>query len=383
MGFTREKDVSAGGTVEGLSCLAEYTAEKKLHMKEMYEVLKFIEHGLRCRQSMDCVQGTILLNYLKENPRIDKTVLIDWFRELAVSVDQYHRSHGRQNYRYLNPCSVIVSEDGRLFLLDTEAPDNEPVMKRMQKRAVRSHFVKPVYEIGIGRNNEADLFAYGKTIQFILAYSEIHPALSRREERRLSRVIGRCTGDLGRKYEDLHQVLKDLPPVPRRKADAQKCDAHPGLRKMVISAGTAAVLLICVFARAGEKEEYGQADEAGEHIVKKENRKYMREQNPESEKTGTICAEEAAEKTGLASQELVGFLEKRIITDEMISAYGRVIELEEDKEKIKEAGLKKMKLEMRQENYEQALETAKTVSEKTGGSEKLSELIEGCEKNIP
>ena len=72
----------------------------------------------------------------------------------------------------------------------------------------------------------------------------------------------------------------------------------------------------------------------------------MREQNPESEKTGTICAEEAAEKTGLASQELVGFLEKRIITDEMISAYGRVIELEEDKEKIKEAGLKKMKLEM-------------------------------------
>ena len=51
-------------------------------------------------------------------------------------------------------------------------------MKRMQKRAVRSHFVKPVYEIGIGRNNEADLFAYGRTIQFVLAYSEIHPALS-------------------------------------------------------------------------------------------------------------------------------------------------------------------------------------------------------------
>ena len=32
----------------------------------MYEVLKFIEHGLRCRQSMDCVQGTILLSYLKK-----------------------------------------------------------------------------------------------------------------------------------------------------------------------------------------------------------------------------------------------------------------------------------------------------------------------------
>ena len=76
----------------------------------MYEVLKFIEHGVHCRQSMDCVQGKILLNYLKENPQIERGMLISWFWELAVSVDQYHRSHGRQNYRYLNPCSVIVSE---------------------------------------------------------------------------------------------------------------------------------------------------------------------------------------------------------------------------------------------------------------------------------
>ena len=33
----------------------------------------------------------------------------------------------------------------------------------------------------------------------------------------------------------------------------------------------------------------------------------MREQNPESEKTGTICAEEGDGKNRLASQELVGF----------------------------------------------------------------------------
>ena len=159
---------------------------------------------------MDCVQGTILLNYLKENPQIERGMLISWFRELAVSVDQYHRSHGRQNYRYLNPCSVIVSEEETLFLLDMEARDNETVMKRMQKRAVRNHFVKPIYEIGTAGNNDADLFAYGRTIQFILAYSEVYPELSRWDENRLSRVIGRCTGESRRKYADLQQVLKDL-----------------------------------------------------------------------------------------------------------------------------------------------------------------------------
>ena len=105
---------------------------------------------------MDCVQGMILLNYLKENPQIEKRMMLSWFRELAVSVDQYHRSHGRQNYRYLNPCSIVVSEEENLFLLDMEAPDNEPVMKRMQKRAVRNHFVKPIYEIGAAGNNDAE-----------------------------------------------------------------------------------------------------------------------------------------------------------------------------------------------------------------------------------
>ena len=44
-------------------------------MEEMYEVLKFIEHGAHCRQSMDCVQGTILLDYMKENPTVEKTVV--------------------------------------------------------------------------------------------------------------------------------------------------------------------------------------------------------------------------------------------------------------------------------------------------------------------
>ena len=158
-------------------------------MEEMYEVLKFIEHDAHCRQSMDCIRGTVLLSYLKEHTRIEKTVLFSWFRELAVSVDQYHRSRNRQNYRYLNPCSIVVSDEGRLFLLDMEAPDNEPAMKHMQNRAVRSHFVKPVYEIGVCRNNEADLFAYGRTIQFVLAYTEVYPAMKRREEVCLSRII--------------------------------------------------------------------------------------------------------------------------------------------------------------------------------------------------
>lgn len=348
-------------------------------MKEMYEVLKFIEHGVHCRQSMDCVQGTILLNYLKENPQIERGMLISWFRELAVSVDQYHRSHGRQNYRYLNPCSVIVSEEGTLFLLDMEARDNEPVMKRMQKRAVRNHFVKPIYEIGTAGNNDADLFAYGRTIQFILAYSEVYPELSRWDENRLSRVIGRCTGESRRKYADLQQVLKDLPAVPKHRSSVHRLNenGHVKVKKTVILAGAAAGLTVCVVTGAGERgtsETTGiRTGVAQESMPEETNVEYINEE----------CVQRAAEKTGMAAATLTGSLKEQKIAEEMIRVYGRVMELEEDNEKIKEAGLKKMKLEMQQGDYEQALQTAKVITEKTGGSEELSVLIGECEENTP
>lgn len=351
----------------------------------MYEVLKFIEHGAHCRQSMDCVRGTILLSYLRENPGMEKVTLIAWFRELAVCVDQYHRSHSRQNYRYLNPCSIVVSEEGTLFLLDTEAPDNEPVMKRMQSRAVRSHFVKPVYEIGVGKNNEADLFAYGRTIQFILAYAEIHPALSRREEKRLSRVIARCTGESGKRYEDLRQVLRDLPPVPRRQPYASEHGRSTGVKKTVILAGAAVCLAVCVFAGVGGREsarsqEMAPQDELRSYAQQAEQRAEEEEKQEPVMTAGTEVSrvEEAAEKAGLAVKSMAECLEDRKFAEEMIRAYGRVMELETDGEKIREAGLKKMKLEMQIGEYEQALGTAGMITEKSGGSEELSALIGEC-----
>lgn len=352
-------------------------------MEEMYEVLKFIEHDAHCRQGMDCVRGTVLLNYLKENPRIEKSVLFSWFRELAVCVDQYHRSCSRQNYRYLNPCSIIVSSEGKIYLLNMEAPDNESAMKRMQKRAVRSHFVKPVYEIGIGKNNDADLFAYGRTIQFVLAYTEVYPPLKHREERRLSGVIGRCTGEAKRKYEDLRGVLRDLPAVPKQKAysaedlESDNRRLSAGRRVPVIFAGTLACIAAVVLAGVGCKGVITSRDA------------YAREQQKEL-KAGEDMVEKKQEKEDQNDAAAVtrdewrkAAEEQDILLDEAIEAYGKVMELEQDMEKMKEAGMKKMELEMRKGDYAQALETARTVAEKAEGSEELDELIGECEEETP
>lgn len=336
---------------------------------------------------MDCVQGTLLLNYLKDNFQIEKTTLIKWFRELAVYMDQYHRSHSRQNYRYLNPCSIIVSEDGPLFLLDMDAADNESVMKQMQKRAVRSHFVKPVYEIGTGKNNEADLFAYGKTIQFILAYTDVHPELNRWEERRLSRIIDRCTGECGRKYDDLRQVLNDLPEIPKSKINRTAQSGCMRRSAGVVATGVVLCLTLGILLGVGRKgvihSRGAQIDTFGAEQENMKQTAYRQdlEQTVQTQVSAAYCFCDAVIKTVRAADGMPEKLKHQGLLRETIGAYDQLLFLEDDKEKIKETALKKMKLEMEQGDYEQAMQTAETASEKMGGAEEIAAAVRQYDEN--
>lgn len=83
-------------------------------------------------------------------------------------------------------------------------------MKKMQQKAVRSHFIRPTAS-GSKKNCSVDLFGYGKILQFLLAYTEQIPELSRSEERRLERIIERCTDGGRRHYDKISQVIRDLP----------------------------------------------------------------------------------------------------------------------------------------------------------------------------
>ena len=218
----------------------------------MYEVLRFIEHGAHCRQSMDCIRGKLLIHYLKGRQGIGKAELFRWFRQLGVCVDQYHRCRKGREYRYLNPYSVVVSEEGGLCLLDLEAPENGSVLKQMQKPAVREGFVKPVCEISAG-GQSADIFAYGKTIQFLLAYTQTDADLTKWEVMRLSRVIARCTGKTGKTYEDISQVVRDLPVVKEKERAGVRRGASGrsvGRRKKLLAAASACTA-VCALLTLG------------------------------------------------------------------------------------------------------------------------------------
>lgn len=169
---------------------------------------------------MDYLPGELLIYRLKRCPEIEKPLLFDWMRQLLSQLELFHRCRSNENYRYLNPYSVLVTREEKLLLLDLEAESNGFVLRNMQKRAMRSHFVKPVVNIRENTKISLDLYGYAKTIQFILANVIVEPSLTKREENRLERIIDKCLCENQKKqYEDLNQMKKELPSVQERKLE--------------------------------------------------------------------------------------------------------------------------------------------------------------------
>ena len=105
-----------------------------------------------------------MIYYLRDNTQLDKAVLFEWFRQIAGEIRKYQQSKRGQNYRCLTPYSIVVTEEGELLLLNPDAQENEFVMKKMQQKAVRSHFIRPTAS-GSRKNCSVDLFGYGKILQ--------------------------------------------------------------------------------------------------------------------------------------------------------------------------------------------------------------------------
>ncbi len=187
-----------------------------MSVEKGYEVIRFIEHGAKCRPAMDYVRGKVLMYRLQEERRISKKLLFEWFHTLCVQMEEFHRCGNAQCYRYLNPYSILVTKDEGVLLLDLSAESNGFVMKKMQMPAMRNHFVKPVVQKRENTKVGIDLYGMGKTMQFTLSYVEIYPELSLKEEIILGRIIGRCLGEKGKKqYENFRQLKKNLPEIKK------------------------------------------------------------------------------------------------------------------------------------------------------------------------
>ena len=210
-----------------------------------YEVIKFVEHNGKCRIVMDCIPGRLLIYRLQDGGGFTRDIIFGWLGMLTGELDKYHRCKREQCYRYLNPYSILVTGENKIYLLDLSAESNGFVLQNMQKPAMREHFVKPVIHIKENTRLSLDLYGLGKTMQFILARAEPDVTLSRREEFLLSGIIEKCLGENPKKkYHSLKEVQKELPKVSSIKNKEQKKQQ----RKTVLIAVVIVLLLTAVWA---------------------------------------------------------------------------------------------------------------------------------------
>ena len=175
--------------------------------KRNYEILKFVMHGDKCYMSTDIVKGKPLIVWLKYHAHITKEQFYEWARQIIADLDHFHRCRGNPCYQYVNPYSVIVGEDRKVYLLDLASKEQEDMMHLMQRRYVREKFLSPENQYYQKSEEKEDIYGFGKTIQYVLSSVELEPKLKFLESVRIQKIITRCLDKQGKKR---YQKLSDL-----------------------------------------------------------------------------------------------------------------------------------------------------------------------------
>ena len=175
--------------------------------KRNYEILKFVMHGDKCYMSTDIVKGKPLIVWLKYHAHITKEQFYEWARQIIADLDHFHRCRGNPCYQYVNPYSVIIGEDRKVYLLDLASKEQEDMMHLMQRRYVRENFLSPENQYYQKSEEKEDIYGFGKMIQYVLSSVELEPELKFLESVRIQKIITRCLDKQGKKR---YQKLSDL-----------------------------------------------------------------------------------------------------------------------------------------------------------------------------
>lgn len=248
--------------------------------KKEYDIIKMVQHGKYCERIQDTVSGQTLIYWLKYHPQTEKEELWNLMRKLLLQITWFHKYGEKQTYGCLSPYSVIVKEDGEIYLLDPETEGSRETMRQIQSRTVRKYFSNPEIYRQRGICEAADIYGFGRTLQYMLSQSEPDPPLTTREEYKLAKLIQNCLETDGEKgYTDFSMVQKHFPKL--RSGKGKKEIEKNGMERKGREKKVAAVVLGCavlfllgstalktMVGQEKKKEEVMQADEAGEQAGK-------------------------------------------------------------------------------------------------------------------
>lgn len=219
--------------------------------KTEYAVYRFLDKNGYCHMVSDCVRGASLAQLAAGKAVLKKQQFWNWASALFLQAEQFYKWEEGESYGWFMPYAVIVAENGELLLLDVQEEGNGEIRSIMEKKAVRSLFVRKERVLTQHMTAEDDAYGLGKTLQFMAAKFPVSPDFTRKEIRVLERMIEKCTGG----QELTAGLLKEL------RKEVRRCQERPApgkRRKAALAAVAAAVSLtaaVTVFAASGTEEK--------------------------------------------------------------------------------------------------------------------------------
>lgn len=204
-----------------------------LAVKEEYDVLRLIEHNQICYISSEYVKGSPLPRWIKYHPCVEKEELFRMIGDIAKQLSQIHRCRGNPCYRYVNPYSIIVSEERQIGFLDVNAESNNEQIRIMQRRTVRELFLPPEEPYYQKASVELDIYGFGRTIQYLLSETDVEPPLCRSEEVKFQKIISRC---LNRHSKKIFQNVSEIQRIiPKYRQSKKETNGEKGLSRIFMT----------------------------------------------------------------------------------------------------------------------------------------------------
>ena len=192
-----------------------------MYLKPDYDVLRLFQYNGMCYVSSDNVEGCPLGKWLEFHPYMSKTEIAEWICDMVRQLSQIHKCRGNPEYQYVNPYSIIVTRERKLCFLDVCSDSNREYIGMMQRQSIKRYFHPSREEYEQMSSEERDIFGLGKTIQYLLAFTQSDPGFSRREERWLKKMIIKCIDfQEKRKFHTVEDIQKYLANFPLKREDA-------------------------------------------------------------------------------------------------------------------------------------------------------------------
>ena len=177
-----------------------------------YEVIKFIDRNGRCLRGSDYQEGELLVSYLTNSPQITKEMLYNWLQQIMELLKQYRRCTGQSYYRYVNPYMLMLAESQVIYLINLYAESNRELKEHITGERLAGRFRPPLGHVRREGGFAADVYGFGRSLQYIMAKSKLSTPLTMREERMLLKIIRKST-NLKSSYKDISEIAKDLPTI--------------------------------------------------------------------------------------------------------------------------------------------------------------------------